>query len=294
MVQNEDGSISSIGNAAGIARVKVQIPNQPKLSAEAVIEVVQATGMIGEIYESYSPTVPQIPVRQLSQIERSGVFQDARFETRVRFSDDTELDVTTHENTQVQARALSSTKSAEDILNVDMQAGKLVANNPGSVDLHFAHGPFQNTITGFEVSATPIDIVALESSIASGPTFSGIKDQSTTQLNVWAALADGTRRWMTGEQHVPGLLVFKSANVAAATVNPQGIVTIRGNASALITAQINSEKNARSSLEMPSETAIDCNLIAAIGDIDLGREIGLSFPDVQIGEEFTYSVRLNL
>jgi len=293
LVQNRDGSIATAGNGAGIARIQVRIPEYPNLSAEAIVEVVEATGMIGEVYESYSPTTPQVPVRQLSQIERSNVFQDARFEVRVRFSDGTELDVSTHENTQVTARALSSTQEATDVLTIEKDAGRFVASAAGSVDLHFAHGSFQNTIAGFEVTSSPIDIVSLHGSVSSGPTFSGIKDLGTTQINVWATLADGTRRWMTGDQHIADLLSFHSANVTAATVNAKGLLTIRGNGSVLTSVRINDEKNARTTLEAASEIAIDCNLVAAPGDMDLGRQTGLAFPDVQIGEQFSYSVRLN-
>ena len=44
---------------------------------------------------------------------------------------------------------------------------------------------------------------------------------------------------------------------------------------------------------VPSELAVDCNLVPAVGDFDLGDTVGLAFKDRKVGDTFTLAGRLN-
>ena len=292
--QEEGGVLRTTGNAAGIARTRLSLRDNVDLpSTESVIEVVRTVRLIAEVVESYTPTLPQMPVRQLSTIEHSGTYQHAQYTVRVQLSDGTEIDVTNHPDTKVTGRALTARKTVDDIIAVHGENAQIHGVGSGSVDLRFAHGALSTSIVGFEVTDRPVDVASLHPSLKTGNTVSAIKDTGDIPVNVWAQFSDGSRRMMTGDGAIDGLLTFKSSDVTAATIDSSGSLTVRGNLSTVVSIDLSRDANARKGLAAPAEIAFDCNLLPSIGDFDLGAESGLAFPDVQVGDTFTYEARLN-
>ena len=153
------------------------------------------------------------------------------------FTDGSTLDVTSDAGTTVTTKVTGTTTTTTGILTFNTATRVVKATNPGVVDVVFENGNQATVITPFTVNNLNGNLEALVPSISNN-TFSGILNVGTSQVNTYGVFNDGTRRRLSEARKVAGLLVYSSSNTAAATIDQEGLATIRGNASTIFSVDI--------------------------------------------------------
>ncbi len=286
------GLVSATGKATGDASVRVSIGQYPALgTADVTVKVVKASGLTADVYEPYTPFPPRVSDHTFSKIEGTPTWQDGTYVVILNYTDGTSSDVTAQAQVKVFNAGTQSPNNA--VLQLDPALGTVKAGANGVVDLQFSLGSMVSQIAGFKVDTFNEGLVALYPSLAAGPTFSGIKDQGTSQLELWGLFNDGTRRKFVGPHLVPTLLEFSSTDTEGATIDTAGLATIRGNKSTVFRVDVNLAVDKGGNFNPPAETSTDCNLLPDCGDIDLGDTVGLAFKDRAPGTTFTLDGRFN-
>ena len=288
------GTVSATGTGTGTAKILAQVGVYGSLSpGEASITVVGADGLSANVYEPYTPTPPRVADTTFSLIEGTSTYQDGTYEVVMTFSDASTQDITNNASTVVTVNTAGTTTPNAGVVTFDPATAKVTAVADGQVDVTFSNTSFVTQITGFTVNSTNESITVLSPTIQSGPTFSGIKDQGTTKMDVVATFADNTRRRLHGDRFITGLLEFNSSNASAATIAASGVATIKGNESTVIGTKLASALDSAPAYGPQEETAVDCNLTPDCGDLDLGDTVGLAFKDQAPGAEFAVNGRIN-
>ncbi|MEC8025234.1 MAG: cohesin domain-containing protein, partial [Myxococcota bacterium] len=286
------GLCSSTGTGTGTATINIGVGLYPTLSGTATVTVVGASGLLAEVYEPYTPTPPQVVDHTFSRIEGTNTYQDGVFVVTMSFTDGSTQDVTSDVNTNITTKVTGTTTTTTGTLSFDKSSGKVSALNPGVVDVIFENGPQATMITPFTVNNLNENVDALVPSVDDS-TFSGIVDVGTSAISTYGVFGDGTRRQLSGTREVSGLLVYTSSNTSAATIDQSGLATIRGNASTIFTVDIIDAIDKATAYNPAAELAVDCNLLPAAGDIDMGETVGLAFKDRAPAETFTVVGRIN-
>ena len=288
------GVVSSTGAGAGPATVSASVALYPALgSGTATVIVVGATGITAEVYEPYSPTLPRVTDHTFSFIEGTTTRQDGLFEVVLDYSDGSSSEITSDNLLSVDPVVPGTTTLNGAVVVFDKANKSVDPVGPGTVDVIFEYAGLLDKISGFTVDDLQEGIAILNPSVASGATFTGIKDVGTTTTKVWGIFNDGTRRRFWADRFITGLLSFASTVPSAATVQQNGVATIHANQSTVFTVDIVPGVDIGTSFDPPAEVAIDCNLAAGCGDFDLGDTVGLAFKDRAPGETFTLQGRLN-
>jgi hypothetical protein len=289
------GLILPTGSGPGSALVNVSVGLYPELGSVAVtIDVVTAAGIEAQIYEPYSPDNNRQVDTIFSFIEGTSTRQDGTWEALLEFSDGTSIDITDDPSLVIQVVQPGTNFPVTNKLSFDKPTRRVTPLSDGTFDIQFFYSDKQYTLSNFKVVQDPISIAFLipDASFLE-TTFSGEKDAGETTLRVFAVLNDGTRRRLYDSRFIPSLLTFASSDSTAATVNQNGVATIRGNAPVVFTVGLNSSLDVGASLGTPADIGMDCNLTAACGDIDWGDTVGLAFKDRNPGESFSLQARLN-
>ena len=291
----QPGRIQASGAGVGIDSVQISFSGSylSALSTGAEIQVVSWDELVLESWEEFTPAgLPPMAEVELSLIEGTGIWQGARATLRYVFTDGSEVDVTTHPLTSYVTVEVGGADPLDDILSISEQA-HLIAASAGSVDLIAQNsGNFSGALT-IGVLSFSEDVVELEATYAGGSTFSGVKDVTTGQLDVYTTFTDGTRRMLTGASLIEGLLVFDSGAPEHATIDPTGLMAIHGNGPVIFEVDVAAAANTGQPLAAPAARYLAANLVPDVGDVDLGNPSGLPFPDRSADEIFSMPVRVN-
>ena len=285
------GVVSSTGNGAGTAKVRVTFDGLPPgVVAEATVRVVTYSGLTLAAWEPYTPSgQPKAPESLLSYIEGTTTRQTATLELVETFSSGASMNITTHAGTTWTVRDPATQAPMPGVLSITGGVASAIA--AGTAELVANSAGHASNAVPLSVEDGSVDLTGLTPTVGSGATFSGVKDVGTTQMSVWGTLSDGTHRQLTGGNLIAGLLAFASTDAAFATIGTTGTATIRGNGPTILTVDVAADAGA--AFGAPVEVPIACNLTPSAGDIDLGDTSGLAHKDRAPNELFEMPVRLN-
>ena len=274
LVVEETGvTVVATGKGVGTAALNVSFEHTDVTASISVV-VVEHAGFVLDAHPW--PTYPgsaAVSKTTLKQLEGTGAYQQAVLELRCVLSDGFEIDVSAHPAVgYVAAGTALAVVATHRISPVE----------PGSATISASLAGATSAPLPILVTSAPVTIVGLTTSFPS--TFTGIADVKQTQLQVSASFDDGTQ--LADATAVPGLLTYESSDPDKASIDADGLVTLHANHHQLATLTATSLLEAASSL-----TA--CNLLPALGDIDLGQTMGVPHPDVAPGELFTMPVVVN-
>ena len=287
------GFVTSTGKGAGTATVRVTVAQYPGLApASVVVDVIKAGGLTADLFETFTPTPPRVSDKIYSFIESTSTRQDANFEVLMTFNDGSSADVTSEAGLSITPVNPGTGAPQPGIVTFDKPTRRVSAAGVGTVDVLFALGPLVTQTKGVVVDSGKESIAVLVPDGAPS-TFSGIKDVATATVKVWGAMGDGTRRRFSDSRFIPNLLTFSSSSPAGATINANGVMTIRGNTLTNVTVDITPAVDAPGAFDPPLSIAIPCNLLPACGDIDLGDSVGLAYKSKTVGSTFTLEGRVN-
>jgi hypothetical protein len=150
-------------------------------------------------------------------------------------------------------------------------------------------------VTKKEVKMEQLEYPRLYSELtdtSSSKSFTGLLGY-TDNVAVGARFSDGTHHpavFTKSGPIFPGLIEIRSAEPAAAIAADSGVLTLKANAletvdiSLLVRGQLGGEN---------IKIGLACNLDPGVGDVDLGRNIGLPLGPNKVGDTFDVPLRIN-
>ena len=287
------GLVESTGNGIGSASVVVTFDTFPsEITTTVTVQVVSHQGLGLASYEIYTPSGARTEEHLLSLIEGSTTFQQAKLELIETFTNGATVNVTTHPDTSY---TVTDPVGGAPVAGVVSVSGSAVVSAvaAGSVEITgVANGHASNAVA-MGVEQAPVDITQIFPTVASGATFSGVKDSGTTQMSAYGLFADGTHRQLTGANLIPSLLTFASSATQFATINTSGYATIHGNGPTTLSVDIAAGLDALAPYGAPVPINVACNLLPTAGDVDLGDSSGLAHKDRGANESFEMPVRIH-
>ena len=220
-----------------------------------------------------------IRVSQLYQIANTGIYQQASLQMLMILTDNSTITL-----------ILPFYISENDTVLV-VNGNRASGMSQGRATIRGIFGD-QSTTIELAVSDTPVVITRFTEFTLGTDTLSGIKDIHTTQLQVGAVFNDSTvytALLSNNEALYPGLLAFTSSVPSVALVNVfTGVVTLRNNYYDLVTVTVQSALS--TAMEM---FRFACNLIAEVGDADLGSQTGIPVPPQTVGTSIIIPIHVN-
>ena len=288
------GQVSASGVGSGLASVQVTFddPYLASLSDTVDFEVVTHDSLAIYAWEPWTPAGEEAaPEAVLSFIEGTAARQKARLEAAETFTDGSTVDVSTDPALTWEVRAPGTSDPLPGVIDVvDAVAYGVGGGSAEVVGILAGHesGPLP-----LAVDMADEDLVALSVEYPAGTTVQGIKDQGIAQLQVTGTFGDGTHDILTGDDLIPGLLVFNQDKPAFATTDATGLVTVHGNGPVVFAVFLSADVDTGASIGGPGVRLLPVNLSPDMGDVDLGEETGLAHPDRDADAVFEMPVRVN-
>ena len=280
----------TIEATSGVGTVRVTlIWDSSAVATSFDINIIDASALDLTLrpYPSYTGS-SSVQTNELKEIENTGKYQRAKAEVILTLSDGTTHDVST-----------SSTVTTSDANVVEItEPNKILSTEGMSAVGSFATiGAQFGTLLAtsnqtLAVSGNKALVTDLSFSTFSSDTLSLIVDRST-YLSVRVTFDDATvfenaRTSTSSWISITEYLSFASSKPSLATIDSFGSVTVKSN----------SDKDQVSvnvtSLNTYTSYAFDTNLLADVGDVDVGAVVGSPYPvNLQSGDTFSVSVRAN-
>ena len=281
LVSNDGMIIMATGGVGsiGIATVTVSVTGHT-VTTQFNISVVDYSSlfMYATPYPIYNGS-DTITVNQLHQIANTGIYQQALLQMIMILTD----------NSTTELIIPPFYESRSD--SVSVSGNRVTGRSPGRATITGFFGD-QSTIIELAVTDTPIVITQFIELTLNTDTLSGIENIHTVQLQVSAVFNDSTifNELLSNNRALyPGLLAFTSSVPSAASVSEfTGVVTLRNNYHELVTVTV------QTALSTAMEIfRFACNLVADVGDIDLGYQTGIPVPPQIIGTSFNLPIYVN-
>ena len=244
-------------------------------------------------YPAY-PNSDNVQLTVLHPIANTGVYQRAQILSTLTLatpdeSIQSEYDVSGHQSLQYST-------SPSNIATVSSD-GLVIPSANGNIRVSISAPPLQS-VENMAVIASPTLVSSIDRiSLSSGGNaiVGRVGDTVSETLSVGVSLSDGTRIeevFTPAGQVYPGLLTVVSNDPALFTVNPiTGQLTILGSRHTSVSVTITTNQNTNI---VSQRFSFYINLEPAVGELDLGSPVGQPVPPVNVGEEFSVLVRLNL
>ena len=288
---DSSGTITTSSQSSGTVQLTVIFSTSAvNLTAVILIEVIQSSGLRLRAfpYPSY-PGSDSNPITNVSLIEDTGVYQRASLQVQLLLSNNSTRDVSSHASTTLSTQVVIGTPnpqiSSNNILSVF---------GNGIIDIIVNFGP-QTIRVLFVTIGTPVRVTELSVNPLSSNTLRGITGVSSTQVSVVLTFSDGTRfiNFPTNSAFtsfpIPGLVSYSSPSGSPAfSVTQDGILQPLMNTITPVNVQATAGVN-----RISGTTDFVVNLDPDIGDVDLGRETGVSIPQTQLGAELVVPVRVS-
>ena len=156
------GLVLPTGSGPGSALVNVSVGLYPGLGSVAVnVDVVTAAGIVGQIYEPYSPDNNRQTDMIFSFIEGTSTRQDGTWEATLQFTDGSSIDVTDEAGLIVQVVQPGTNFPVTNKLDFDKLTRRVTPLSDGTFDIQFFYGDKQYTISNFQVSQQSLSIAFL-------------------------------------------------------------------------------------------------------------------------------------
>ena len=263
----------------GIATVIVRVTGHT-VTTQFNISVVDYSSlfMYATPYPVYNGS-NAIRINQLHQIANTGIYQQALLHMVMILTD----------NSTTAELVFPFYESEDDFISVG--GNRVTAISQGRATIR---GNFVNQFTTIEmvVTNTAVVIIRFIEFTLGTDTLSGIRNIHTAQLRVSAMFNDSTiyNELLSGNRALyPGLVAFTSSVPTAASVNQfTGVLTLRSNHHDFV------EVTVQTVLSTASATfSFACNLLAKVGDIDIGYQNGIPVPPQTVGTSFVLPIYVN-
>ena len=271
------------GTGVGSATLKVTF-SHAQVTAETSVLIVKHDDftITAHPYPTYSGS-GSVAKTDLYEIEDTGSWEQLTMKLVQNLSDGTSSNVTG--SAQFVAYFPNSNNTNGGVIQFSGPVATVL--NPGLVEVAGSFGGAASTKVTVTVHNTSIQVVANGLSVSFPGTFMGVKDVGTAQLQVSATLSDGTV--LNNALTIPGLCTYSSSAPAKASINVNtGLATLHDNDRLPVTFTATTVTSQQS-----ASAQTFCNLLPAVGDVDLGEQAGVPHPDRAVNEEFIMPVRVN-
>ena len=238
------------------------------------------------------PPYPGSPlINSLSRVADTSSFEMASLSLVMVLSDQSNYDVTRHE--------LTSFSSKSSVVIVGQNAANRVTVKPGVTSTRATLiGDFSDVGFGdlsVNVYSSPVNVANITELVLvpeNNRTLSGVQNSPVAQVQLSLTFNNGRQVKKFYEESsalFPGLISLTSENSQMFSVDSStGQITLRRNYHQALSL------TATAAVSMvTSEVAVACNLLPAIGDVDLGEETGLPLPPRSVGSLIHIQARLN-
>ena len=237
------------------------------------------------------PPYPDSPLlNSLSRIADTNSHEMASLSLTMVLSDGSNFDVTRHELTLFSSRS-------PDII-VGHNAANRVTVRPGVnatsavLEGFFSSGSIDLLINVYSSPVNVANITRFVLSPENNRTLSGLQNSAVAQVQLSLTFDNGRQVMNFYEESsalFPGLITLTSENSHVFSVDSSsGQITLRRNHHQTLSLTA----TAAVSL-VTSKVTVACNLLPAIGDVDLGEETGVPLPPTSVGSLINIQARLN-
>lgn len=238
------------------------------------------------------PPYPGSPlINSLSRVADTSSYEMASLSLVMVLSDQSNYDITRHELTSFSSRS-------PDVI-VGQNAANRVTVKPGVTS---TRANLEGFFTGvgtidlwMNVYSSPVNVANITDFILlpeNNRTLSGVQNSPVAQVQLSLAFNNGRRVVTFYDENTaifPGLVTLTSENSQVFSVDSStGQITLRRNYHQTLSL------TATAAVSMVTSTVtVACNLLPAIGDVDLGEETGLPLPPRSVGSFLQIQARLN-
>ena len=260
------------------------------ISGSVSVNIVTYVGLAlnAKPYPFYSGS-PSI--NSLSRIADTGSYEMASLNLAMVLSDSSSYDITRHELTSFSSRSSDVIVGQKAANRVTVKSGVTSASaildgvfsGVGSADLLM-------NVRSFPVNVVNITDFALVPE--NNRTLSGLQNSQVAQVQLSLTFNNGRQvlEFYEGSSALfPGLITLTSENIQVFSVDSStGQITLRRNYHQTLSI------TATAAVSMvTSKATVACNLLPAIGDVDLGEHTGLPLPPRRVGSFIRIHARLN-
>lgn len=260
------------------------------ISQSVSVNIVTYVGLAlnAKPYPSY-PGSPSI--NSLSRIADTSSYEMASLNLAMVLSDGSSYDITRHELTSFSSRS-------SDVI-VGQNAANRVTVKPGVTSTSaILDGLFSSVGSSdllMNVHSSPVNVANITDLVLvpeNNRTLSGVQNSQVAQVQLSLTFNHGRRvlKFYDGSSALfPRLITLTSENIQVFSVDSStGQITLRRNYHQTLSL------TATAAVSMvTSKATVACNLLPAVGDVDLGEETGLPLPPRGVGSLIRIQARLN-
>ena len=238
------------------------------------------------------PPYPESPsINSLSRIADTNSYEMASLSLAMVFTDGSNYDITRHELTSFSSRS-------PDVI-VGQNAANRVTVKPNVTSTSAILDGIFSTVGSMDllmhVQSSPVNVANITDFVLlpeNNRTLSGVQNSPVAQVELSLTFSNGRKVMNFFEKRsalFPGLITLTSENTHVFSVDSSsGQITLRGNYHQRLSL------TATAAVSMvTSKMTVACNLLPAIGDVDLGEETGLPLPLRTVGSLVRIQTRLN-
>ena len=239
-------------------------------------------------YPSYSGSPP---IDSLSPIADTNSYEMASLNLAMVLSDGSTYDITRHELTSFSSRSPDVIVGQNAANRVTVKPG--VTSTSAILDGSFSGVGFSDLL--MNVRSSRVNVANITDFVLvpeNNRTLSGLQNSQVAQVQLSLTFNNGRRvlKFYDGSSALfPGLITLTSENIQVFSVDSStGQITLRRNYHRTLSL------TATAAVSMvTSQATVACNLLPAIGDVDLGEDTGLPLPPRSVGSLIRIQARLN-
>ena len=272
--------------------IQVTFSQFPGLEELITITVVSLDDIT--ISATPSPTYPGSELNEISAlhpIASTGIRQQAILTATGLLSNGQTLDISSSPDLWPQLSATPSTLQSATSLSSDRILSISDVSLTGTLTLSATLDAVNSSSPlVISVDSIPVQVSNIVISPFPQDTLRGIIDVATQQVIINVDFNDSTQYiGLFSDQLLPNLVTFSSTPPSALSVDASsGLATLRGNSLSPASITVTSVDSSAEQTLM-----VSCNLDPAVGDVDLGSQIGVPIPSRTVGLRFSIPVRVN-
>ena len=260
------------------------------ISQSVSVNIVTYVGLAlnARPYPSYSGS-PSI--NSLSPVADTNSYEMASLNLAMVLSDGSTYNITRHELTSFSSRSPNVIVGQNAANRVTVKPG--VTSTSAILEGSFSGVGFSDLL--MNVRSSPVNVANITDFVLvpeNNRTLSGLQNSQVAQVQLSLTFNNGRRvmKYYDGSSALfPGLITLTSENIQAFSVDSStGQITLRRNYHQTLSL------TATAAVSMvTSKATVACNLLPAIGDVDLGDDTGLPLPPRSVGSLIRIQARLN-
>lgn len=260
------------------------------VTSSVSINIVTYTALVllAKPYPPY-PGAPHID--SLSRIANTNAHEMASLSLVMVLSDSSNYDITGHEVTSFSSRS-------SDVIVGQKAANRVTVKSGATPSFAVLDGNFGNVDTtnlGIFIKSSSVTVTNITNFVLlpdNNQTLSGVENSLVAQVQLSLTFDNGR---LVPQFYDGGVALF--SGLISLTSENDNIFTVDS-----LTGQITLRRNYHRTLSLTATAAVSlvtssltmaCNLLPAVGDVDLGEESGLPLPPRYVGSSVQFQVRLN-